>query len=101
MSMLMMVISREEYRNEKMIIEYTKELEILPKGKIMPKTINGKIYYYLYYRDGKRVVSKYIGKDKESLNKINEQLSRRSQIEGIIKKLKNENVKIKKMEAIL
>ena len=50
----MTVISREEARNENMIIEYTKELETLPRGKITPKIVNGKIYYYLYYRDGKR-----------------------------------------------
>lgn len=101
MSMLMTVIAREEIRNEKMITEYTKLLETLPKGKIMPKTVNGKTYFYLYYRDGKKVVSKYIGKDEESLVMIREQLIRRSQIEEILKKLKAEKVQIKKMEAIL
>ena len=101
MSMLMTVISREETRNENMIIEYTKELETLPKGKITPKTVNGKTYYYLYYRDGKKVVSKYIGKDEESLTAVREQLTRRSQIEEIIQKLKEEKAQIKKLEAML
>lgn len=101
MSMLMTVIVREEIRNEKMITEYTKLLETLPKGKIMPKTINGKTYFYLYYRDGKKVISKYIGKDEESLVIIREQLARRSQIEEILKKLKAEQVQIKRMEAML
>ena len=50
MSMLMTVISREYARNENMIIEYTKELETLLKGKIIKKSINGKLYYYLYFR---------------------------------------------------
>lgn len=97
----MMVISREEARNEKMIIEYTKELETLPRGKITPKTVNGKTYYYLYYRDGKKVVSKYIGKNEDSLTSIREGLIRRSQIEEIIKKLKEEKAQIKKLEAML
>lgn len=97
----MMVISREEARNEKMIIEYTKELETLPRGKITPKTVNGKTYYYLYYRDGKKVVSKYIGKNEDSLTLIREGLIRRSQIEEIIKKLKEEKAQIKKLEAML
>ena len=96
-----MVISREEARNEKMLTEYTKVLETLPRGKIPPKTINGKTYYYLYYRDGKKVVSKYIGKDEESLIAVREQLARRSQIEEIIKKLKEEKAQIKKLEAML
>ena len=97
----MAVISREEARNEKMIIEYTKELETLPRGKITPKTVNGKTYYYLYYRDGKKVVSKYIGKDEKSLTSISEGLTRRSHIEEIMKKLKQEKAKIKKLEAML
>lgn len=101
MSMLMTVISREEARNEKMIIGYTKELETLPRGKITPKTVNGKTYYYLYYRDGKKVVSKYIGKNEGSLTSIREGLTRRSQIEEIIKKLKEEKAQIKKLEAML
>ena len=97
----MTVISREEARNEKMIIEYTKELETLPRGKITPKTVNGKTYYYLYYRDGKKVISKYIGKNEGSLTSIREGLTRRSQIEEIMKKLKEEKAQIKKLEAIL
>lgn len=97
----MTVISREEARNEKMIIEYTKELETLPRGKITPKTVNGKTYYYLYYRDGEKVISKYIGKDDGSLTSIREGLTRRSQIEEIMKKLKEEKAKIKKLEAML
>ena len=101
MSMLMTIISREETRNENMINEYTKELETLPKGKITPKTVNGKTYYYLYYRDGKKVVSKYVGKDEESLIAIREGLARRSQVEEIVKKLKEEKAQIKKLEAML
>ena len=101
MSMLKIAISREEVRNEKMIAEYTKELEKLPKGKITPKVINGKSYYYLYFRDGEKIISKYIGKDENDLIILQEQLARRNQVEEIIKKLKEERMKIKKLEAML
>lgn len=97
----MTVIFREDDRKENMITEYKKELEALPRGKITPKTVNGKTYYYLYYRDRKKVVSKYICKDEESLSVLREQLIRRSQIEEIIKKLKEEKAQIKKLEAML
>ena len=40
----MTVIARENARNENMIIHYRKELETLPRGKITPKTVNGKTY---------------------------------------------------------
>lgn len=99
--MLETIISREKIRNENMINEYIKELEILPKGKMIGKTVTGKTYYYLYYRDGKKVVSKYIGNNEEKMATVREQLSRRSQIEEIIKKLKEEKTKIIKMEAML
>ena len=46
-------------------------------------------------------MSKYIGKDEESLIAVREQLARRSQIEEIIKKLKEEKAQIKKLEAML
>lgn len=101
MSMLMTIISREEMRNENMINEYTKELETLPRGKITPKKVNGKTYYYLYYRDGKKVLSKYVGKNEECLATVREGLARRSQIEEIVKRLKEEKAKIKKLEAML
>jgi len=101
MSMLMRLIIREKIRNDNMIAEYTKELENLPKGKIVPKILNGKTYYYLYYRDGKKVVSKYISKDEEKLRTIREQLVRRGQIEEILKKLKDEKAQIKRLEAML
>ena len=46
-------------------------------------------------------MSKYIGRDEEKLLAVRDQLARRSQIEEIIKKLKEERSQIKKMEAML
>lgn len=101
MSILKVAIFREKARNEKMISEYIKELELLPKGKVVPKTRKNKTYYYLYYREGKTIISKYIGKDKDSLKELYDKLVRRSQIEAILKKLKKEKRQIEKMEGIL
>ncbi len=101
MSVLENIIYKEEKRNEMMINKYMSELKLLPKGKIMKKTINNKIYYYLCFRDGKKVTSLYLGKNENEIAKIQESLIRRNQIEEIIKKLEEEKVKIKKMEAAL
>ena len=101
MSMLKKVILREETRNANMISEYSNELLTLPKGKIIPKIVNSKTYYYLYYRDGKKVISKYLGKDEKYISQVREQLMRRSQIEEILKRLKEEKNQIKKMETML
>ena len=46
-----------------MLARYQETLSELPKGTISEKLINGNTYYYLKYRDGKKVISKYVGKD--------------------------------------
>lgn len=101
MSVLSVLITKEETRNKNMIAEYTRELETLPKGSVKPKKVNGNIYYYLVFRNGNKIVSKYIGKDEESLAVIREQILRRKQVEEILKKLIEEKNQIEKLEAIL
>lgn len=101
MSVLAVLLSKEANRNENMIVEYSRELESLPKGTIKLKKVNEKNYYYLIFRDGDKVITKYVGKNEETLISIQEKLIRRKQVEEIIKKLKEEKIQIKKMEAML
>lgn len=100
-SVITALLSKEERRNKNMITEYSRELEALPKGSIKPKKVKDKIYYYLSFRDGDKVITKYIGKDEEALIPLREQLARRKQVEEILKKLKDEEAQIKRMGAIL
>ena len=101
MTIIANLLNKEYIRNHNMIEEYLKELAILPRGSIKAKNVGNKTYYYLNYRDGKKVISKYVGKSIESLKQIKEQLERRSQIESMLRKLKEEQSQIKKMEALL
>ncbi len=101
MSMLASVFAKEELRNMNMIRQYTKELEQLPKGSIRAKKVKGNVYYYLNFRDGEKVVSKYIGKDEQKINDLRKQIERRIQIEKILKELKAERKEIVKMEGRL
>ena len=100
MSIISTLLIKEKNRNEKMIIEYTRELNILPKGTIKEKKVKDKIYYYLLFRDGDKVITKYLGKNEESLYLIKEQLARRKQLERMLQKLKEEKTQIKKLEAM-
>ena len=45
-----------------MLAKYQSELSILPKGAISEKKVGEKTYYYLKYRDGKKVISQYVSK---------------------------------------
>ena len=101
MSIIATLISKESLRNKNMIAEYEREKTFLPKGRITVKSVGNKTYYYLNYRNGKKIISKYIGKDEHSLQSIKEQLERRKQIEAILKKLKAEQLQLKKLESLL
>ena len=90
MLLLEKIILQEKSRIEKMISMYETELLSLPHGTLVKKTINGKEYYYIQYREGKKVVSKYIGISETKITDIKSGLERRHQIENILKKLKAE-----------
>ena len=101
MSIISTLLNKEKNRNESMIIEYTRQLNILPKGTIKAKKVKDKIYYYLLFREGDKILTKYLGKNEDSLILIKEQLARREQLERMLKKLKQEKIQIKKLEAML
>ena len=90
MSIVGTLINKESVRNQKMISEYEDKLANLPKGTIKSKKIGDKNYYYLCYRDGKKIVSKYVGKDENSLKQIKNQIEERKHIELMLKQLKKE-----------
>ncbi len=56
-------VLREELENsERMKVRYEEELAALPKGSLVKRIIRGNEYYYLVYREGGKVHSKYRGK---------------------------------------
>lgn len=101
MQLIYSVLEDERKRNEYMLERYEKELSLLPKGKITPKITKANTYYYLKYRDGQKVCAKYIGMNEEDIALVAEQLERRKVVEGLVKELKAEHAKIRKMEAIV
>jgi len=83
--------SKEYYIEAKAKIE--KKLVGLPQGSIKERKIAGKIYYYLQHRHGKKVLHKYLGKDKpENLLK---QLNERKVFKSELKKV-NEALRVLK-----
>lgn len=88
MNLIINTILQEKQRINYMLEKYQALLAGLPKGTISEKSVNGNIYYYLKYRDGKKVVSKYISKrDIEGLRK---QIEKRRHVEAMIKSLQEE-----------
>lgn len=101
MTLLSMLINKEKVRNENMIFNYLKELKKLPKGSVKTKKIGNRNYFYLAYRDGNKVVNKYLGKNENAIEIIKDQLERRKQIEKLLKDLMKEKEQIKRIEESL
>ncbi len=83
--------SKEYYLDVKKKIE--KRLLNLPVGSIKEREISGKRYYYLQFRKDKKVIQKYLGKNKPE--EIIRQIRERNILRGELKKV-NEALKIVK-----
>lgn len=88
MNMILNMIMQEKQRIEYMLAKYRKEYECLPKGTISEKRSGEKAYYYLKYRDGKKVVSQYISK--ANIDEVKAQVEKRKHIEVMMKSLQDE-----------
>ena len=70
---------------------YQKDLAGLPKGSIVAKRIKGRLFHYLAYRDGPRMVFQYQGKlDSKKLEKFASVKKQRAQARGFIAELRKQ-----------
>lgn len=84
--------------NKKRQLEIERILEFLPKGHINILKRNGKGYYYLTYREGKKVNNEYLGVvGKADLNKTITRLKQRENIKLELSELKNEEKTLNKL----
>lgn len=90
MNMILTTIAQEKKRIEYMLRKYQEEYQCLPKGTLSQRKIGDRIYYYLKYREGKKVVSQYISKD--DVEVLRERIDKRRHIEAMIRSLQDELV---------
>lgn len=95
MSILMEVFKEELERLDRQAIIYAQDLQELPKGYISKKIIRGNVSYYLQYREGKKIVSKYISI--ENLPKVEVQVKRRKQLEVSLRRVREDQKKLRKV----
>ena len=83
MSVLEEVLEEELERSIRVGNAIRRELDNLPKGSVRVRKIGGHNYYYLNYREGNKVRSKYIpAKDVELIQK---QVARRKELLAALK----------------
>ena len=83
-------LKEEKQRNLEMQKTYVQEIELLPKGSIMTKTVSGHKYYYLRYRQGDKIKNDYIGKDEDVVAEILKEIEKRKYLQSVLKRLKLE-----------
>ena len=89
-----LVVKNEALRNGEMIQQYEKLISELPKGSLICRKNE---YYYLKYRKNGKVHDDYVGKDKERISKIKEQIEQRKHYEKMLSALKREQKVINKI----
>jgi len=91
------VLKEEKQRNLEMQETSLNELNSLRKGRIRERVRNGKIYYYLQYRQEGRVKDDDIGTDESEIENVKSELARRKRLEDVMKRLKIEQKQICKI----
>jgi hypothetical protein len=97
LSLLRDIILEESQRNILMQQEYETKINELPKGTIVIKKVSNHEYYYLKYRDGKKTVTDYLGRDEKKIDETEKQIKKRKHFENMLAELKKENILIQKV----
>ena len=88
MNMIINTVIQEKQRIDYMIEHYSDALRDLPRGSLYERKVKDKTYYYLKYREGDKVVSKYVPADKVDV--VREQIERRRHTEKMLASLRKE-----------
>lgn len=81
-------IIKEKKRIEFMLEKYMQRLSFLSKGTLTEKHEGERIYYYLKYRDGKKIISRYIPSNE--VEDVKAKVKERQHIEKMVQSLKEE-----------
>ena len=88
LNLMLTTILKEKKRVDRMLEKYQEELKKLPKGTISEKKAGQSTYFYLKYRDGKKVISRYI--TQKNVADVRKQVEKRRHIETMIRSLQEE-----------
>ena len=89
-NVIMGVLHEEKQRNLEMQESYINEITKLPKCSVTIKRIGKKDYCYLKYRNGDKIVTKYMGNCEKNLNVLQQQIEKRRHFEKLLRELKDE-----------
>ena len=83
-------------RNMRSRRAYELECAKLPRGSVTVRTRGNRAYCYLKYREGDRTVTEYAGVAEKVEDELRRQVSRRKELESVVKRLDREESFIRK-----
>jgi len=84
------LIVAESQKNLQLEEELKNNISRLPRGIVKERKVNGKTYYYLAYRENRKVVNKYIGDNSLKAKKISKLVKERKAFENHLKQLQKD-----------
>lgn len=88
--MILDLIVAESQKNLQLKEELKNNISRLPKGTVKVRKVNDKTYYYLAYRENRKVVNKYIGDDSLKAKKLSKLVKERKAFENHLKQLQKD-----------
>lgn len=91
------ILEDELERSKRMLNTYVEKYNTLRKGSLFVRTIGGSQYCYLNYREGKKVISEYIGPiDCKEAQELKNQIEERKRVKKLIKDIQLEQKEIER-----
>jgi hypothetical protein len=91
MSIVKDILKDEKERLNLLKKQLEKQISPLPKGSLSKKRRNNRFYYYLAYRKGRKVIFKYVGKEKSSqVISLKEDIQKRRKLEKRLRSIKRD-----------
>jgi len=99
MSILLSVLNDELDRNQRTQEAYRKEFAHYPKGSLVEKKRNNRVYYYLAFRNElNQIKTNYVGSESSpKVKEIKDHIEKRREIASILRNLVIEEEEIRKM----
>ncbi len=89
-------LEEELERNRRSCLVCRQEIDALPRGSVTVRTRRGRPYCYLKYREGKRVVTKYVGPEEKVGEDLRASIARRRALQATLRRLEKEQAFIQK-----
>ncbi len=91
MSIVKDILKDEKERLILLRNQIEQQISSLPKGSLSKKRRNNKYFYYLAYREGRKVIFKYVGKENSSqVISLDEDIKKRRKFEKRLRDIKRD-----------